>query len=378
VNGVKKDYRFRKDLRPTSDFLTGFIKAVLLFIFCLCFNNLTWAEIEKDLIIAVKNYFDNYYKDLSETGVVKSRETAIEELETILGLEKILDIGELNDHLNSRLNKLRKHINIFSPPGEDKVQCWLGEIVEERNGAETIWGEEIKYTLRKMDNLIVHDYEYFSSKGTDALDAGVIGNIIYYNLEAYRAMAQEKWQAFFKANTRGSISKPYDALKYNRLRRKLRDISWHPLYLKSIELSSDSNEACQNFIIESMRLMIRTSLFHELGHIYYSRINSTVDDIDSEVVAFLTELRYSPLPYESLDRVISAAYSSSMQIYKAAGRKILTSFISYIQLQQAKENENYNRIIVKGIRSKKSIDNLYRLSPEQIRVISEYIYKERY
>jgi hypothetical protein len=352
-----------------------FVKAAL-FLFMFFLSNSIWAETEseRDLVMAVKEYFDNYYKDLSEMGVVKSKNVVIDGLETILGLEKTQDIEELNNRLNSRLNKLRKHVNIFLIPGEDKVQCWLGEMVEERNGVEVIWGKEIKYILRKIDNLIVHDYVYFSTKGLDALDAGVKGNIIYYNLEAFRDRARENWQILLETNTRDSISKPYDPLRYNRLRRKLKGICWRPLYLKSINSYSDLNEAKQNFIIESVKMMTNTSLFHELGHILYSRANSIVDDIDSEVVAFLTELRYSPLPYESLDRVISAAYSSSMEIYKAAGRQILTSFISYIGLQQAKGNKAYKKISIRDKELTEQIKNLYRLTSAQIREISEYVY----
>jgi hypothetical protein len=121
--------------------------------------------------------------------------------------------------------------------------------------------------------------------------------------------------------------------------------------------------------------MTNASLFHELGHIYYSLQNNVVNDIDSEVTAFLTELRYSPLPHESLDRVVCAAYSSFMKIYRLAGREILAGFVSYIQSEQAKGNKAYKRISVGGKRLSREIKYLYKLTDGQIREISEYIYK---
>jgi hypothetical protein len=355
----------------------AFLLKAVIFMLYLCMCNLIYAEpqADRDLIIVIKGYFENYYKDLSEKGPRKSKTAVINELGTILGLENIYDIGELNDGLNSQLSPSQRYINIFALPGEDKLQCWIGQVTEERNKARVIWGREIKYAVRKMSNLIVHDYVYFSTNGNDALDAGVIGNTVYYNLEAYFAQAEARWKAFSKNKARGSISRPYDSLGYNRLRRKLRDITWRPLYLKSIRLSPDLNKAHRDFLTESVELMTNASLFHELGHIYYSLQNNVVNDIDSEVTAFLTELRYSPLPHESLDRVVCAAYSSFMKIYRLAGREILAGFVSYIQSEQAKGNKAYKRISVGGKRLSREIKYLYKLTDGQIREISEYIYK---
>jgi hypothetical protein len=355
-----------------------FANILLIFILCLCLDEAIFAATETDLVMIIKKYFDNYYKTLSENEMIKSKKIVINELGAIIGLGQSCSIAQINKSINSRLNNLEKYINIFTVAGEDKLQCWFGEISEQRNGVEVVWDEAIKYTLRKMDKLIVHDYIYFSSKGTDALDAGVIGNTIYYNLEAYRTRAEEKWDSFYKTNTRVSVTKPYYSLRYNRLRKKLRYISWYPLYLECIESFSDLNEARKNFMIESINLMTNASLFHELGHIHYSRTYSMEDNVDSEIAAFLTELRYSPVPQESLDRVISAAYSSPMQVYNMAGREILSSFISYIQFEQTKGNRSYKRIIIHGKRLAKQIENLYRLSEGQIRQISEYIYTQRY
>jgi len=160
------------------------------------------------------------------------------------------------------------------------------------------------------------------------------------------------------------------------LRKRLYAKSWDSLFsAEYLDKNKDLEKTKQSFINEAVRQLKENSFYHEVGHIYARKFLDTINEVEEEIIAFLTELKYGTLPYESLDALISSRWHNKLQIHKMASDKILSWFLSYIQFEQGKGNNSYKGVIIKGTRSEKSIDNLYKLTPGQIRVISEYIYK---
>ena len=74
------------------------------------------------------------------------------------------------------------------------------------------------------------------------------------------------------------------------------------------------------------------------------------------MVAFLTELRYGNLVYDSLETIVAAAYQSQMNNYNLAGKEIISGF---------------------GIKQVQKIQDLFSLSENQVRLIAKEIYQQK-
>jgi hypothetical protein len=114
-----------------------------------------------------------------------------------------------------------------------------------------------------------------------------------------------------------------------------------------------------------------------MGHIFFNKYLGLNDETEEEMIAFLSELRYGPLPYESLETIIAASYKSSLDTYNLAGRYLTAGFISYIKNEQKNKNPEYKNINVQGRNQIEKINTFYKLSETQIRAISEYIYEQK-
>jgi hypothetical protein len=333
------------------------------------------------------NYFHSYYNQILKESIIKSKQQVFRELSQIVR-ESQITVDErmfkrederfaiLVDVINAYLESDKKSINLFTVDDSDVVNCWLGDLIEEKIIVRSVWNKAIKFRVKVIDNLIIHDFINLSTQGSEAIDVGVRGDTVYYNLDAYKARAKEIWDLLAR-RTKGK-DKRYDPLKSNRLRKRLYIRNWGNLFLNTIDENKDLEKAKKSFVAKVVNQLQENNLFHEVGHIYARECLAIDEEVEEEIVAFLTELRYGILPYESLDVIISSRWRSLMESYNLASDRILTSFLCYIQLEQQKKNPDFKRIVIKDTRAKYSIDNLYKLNEEQIRTISEYIYKERY
>jgi hypothetical protein len=340
----------------------------------------------KQFIDNLKDYFYSYYSQTLEKKLVKSNQDILKELSQIfrdsgISVNEGILIKEnescetLTDLINSYLEDEGKSINLFINDS-DVVNCWLGDLIEEEIIVRSVWSRAIKFRVKVIDNLIIRDFTNLCTQGSEAIDVGVRGDTVYYNLDAYKMRAKEIWDLL--ARRTRSRDKRYDPLKSNRLRKRLYIRNWGSLFLNTINKNKDLEKAKKSFVGKVVNQLKENNLFHEVGHIYAREYLAIDDEVEEEIVAFLTELRYGILPYESLDAIISSRWRSLMESYNLASDRILTSFLSYIQLEQEKKNPDFKRIVIKDTRLKYNIDNLYKLNEEQIRAISEYIYKERY
>jgi hypothetical protein len=285
-------------------------------------------------------------------------------------------IEKLQDKINQLLKENNKEIVLFTLPGSEIVNCWLGDLVEERRETRNIWGKEIDFMVKVIDNLEIRDFTYVSTKGREALDVGIRDAIICYNLEAYKMRANSIWD-FFRDREDRLKNKRYDPSKSNRLRKWLYYKTWPDLYANCIKDSHDLEETRVEFIDQAVELLKENSLFHEMGHIFFNKYLGLNDETEEEMIAFLSELRYGPLPYESLETIIAASYKSSLDTYNLAGRYLTAGFISYIKNEQKNKNPEYKNINVQGRNQIEKINTFYKLSETQIRAISEYIYEQK-
>ena len=335
------------------------------------------------LINNLNNYFQAYYSQLTKGGVINPKTEVLEDIKEIAFNytkidNKLLSHADSPDELSTifddYLRDYGKSIVLFTVGDSEIVNCWLGNLIEEKVETKNVWNREIQYTLRVLGELAIQDFTYFSSGGKDALDAGTRSGFIYYNLDAYRSRAASIWDFFAQKDKK---KRRYDPSKSNRLRKKLYNKTWLNLYTGCIKDSPNLEEAKKRFIDKAVIALKENSLCHEAGHIFADRYLKLNDEVKEEMLAFLSELRYGPLPYESLETIIAASYKSSMVSYNLAGRQIIAEFLSFIRNEQKNGNPDYKDINIQGRNQIEKINNLYKLSGIEIRAISEYIYEQK-
>lgn len=335
------------------------------------------------LIGQLSGYFKDYYESINQDKMPPYEGKLIFDIKHLLEqygfAEESLTadgIEGLQDKINQLLKGNNKEVVLFTLPDSDIVNCWLGDLVEEKRETRNIWGEKIDFMVKVIDNLEIRDFAYVLTKGREALDVGTRGFIICYNLEAYKMRANSVWD-FFRDRKDKLKNKRYDPSKSNRLRKWLYHKTWHTLYSDCIKDNKHLEEAKTEFIDRAVIILRENSLFHEIGHIFADRYLKLNDDAEEEMIAFLGELRYGPLPYESLETIIAASYKSSMVSYNLAGRQIIAEFLSFIRNEQKNSNPDYEDINIHGRNQIEKINNLYKLSEAEIRAISEYIYEQK-
>lgn len=330
--------------------------------------------------------FQNYYQGVSAAGKTHSAEEKL-----VIELRRLLrqygfsehqltedNIEDLEAKLNSVLINTGYRIVLFAAAQTEIINCWLGKLVVDKKETRNIWGKDIEATVIILNDLEIHDYSNFLSAGKEAIEAGTRAGIIYYNLDAYRASAASVWD-FFAQREKENKSRRYDPRLSNRLRKKLYIKNWLTLYLSCIKINPDNKEnARREFIDKAVALLKENSLFHEIGHIFTSKYQGWENSKGEEIIAFLSELQYGPLPFESLDTIISAAYQSRICDYNLAGREIVSYFLSYIKDEQKRGNSGYKNIHISGINQLRKMTELYELTESQLRSISECTFKQKY
>ncbi len=343
------------------------------------------ADSLEPFISNLKDYFSIYYSQIEEKEIINSKEQVLRDIKKIALKYCRIDKGQilseanfddLSKLLDEYLRNYGKSINIFTVNDSSIVNCWLGDLSGERIEKKEVWGNEIEFIVKLIDNLKIKDFTYYLSEGKESLEVGTRDNIIYYNLDSYKIRANSIWD-FFIDREKGNKNKRYDRSKSNRLRKWLYYKTWSNLYTDCIKNNQDLEEAKNSFINQAIVLLEENSLFHEAGHIFANRYLRLNDETRQELAAFLTELRYGPLLYESLETVVAASYKSPISSYNSAGRKIIHDFITYIDNEQKKKNPEYKNISILGRNQIEKMNNLYRLTDVQIHAISEHIYKEK-
>lgn len=356
-----------------------------IFILLLLLAKTVLAEDINDayLIGQLSGYFKDYYESINQDKMPPYEGKLIFDIRHLLEQygfvkENLAEnsIEELQNKINQLLRKNNKEIVLFTLPDSGIVNCWLGYLAEEKKENKNIWGKEIEFIIKAIGNLEIRDFSYFLSGGREALDIGTRDNTIYYNLEAYRTRVNSIWD-FFVNREKENKNKRYDPSKSNRLRKWLYHKTWHTLYSDCIKDNKNLEEAKTEFTDKAIIILKENSLFHEIGHIFVSKYLRLNDESEEEIIAFLSELRYGPLPYESLETVVAASYKSSMYSYNLAGRYLTAEFISYIKNEQKNKNQEYKDINIHGRNQIEKITNLYKLSEAEIRAISEYIYEQK-
>lgn len=328
--------------------------------------------------------FKYYYNSINQEEIIPaSREKLIFDIKHLLeqyGFTKknlaADGIEELQDKINQLFKRNNKEIVLFTMPDSKTINCWLGDLVEERRETRNIWGKEIDFMVKAIDNLEIRDFTYFLTKGREALDVGTRSAVICYNLEAYKMRANSIWD-FFRDREDKLKNKRYDPSKSNRLRKWLYHKTWLNLYTDCIKDSPNLEEAKKRFIDKAVIALKENSLCHEAGHIFADRYLKLNDEVKEETLAFLSELRCGLLPYESLETVVAASYKSPMYSYNLAGREIISGIIAYIKDKQKDKSSDYKKINIQGKNQIEKITNLYKLSEAQIRAISGYIYEQK-
>lgn len=313
-----------------------FMKRFFLCLILLFFANSSFGGQEGDL----KNYFNNYYSIVKE-GKKKSQDEVLADINKIVN-RNFKDFDSLSIWLDKRFEPNGMSISLFWIEDINVLNCWLGHLVENDKDTKNVWGKEIRFNRKIIDKLEIRDYYYYYSKGKEAIETGTRNNIIYYNLEAFRIKAESIWD-FFKSRELHNKTKRYEPSRINRIRRQFYYKTWLDLYLE---------EDKEGFINKVVGLLIEVSFFHEIGHIFANEHLMLEDEKEEEVVAFLTELRYGPLPYESLQTVISAAYQNKINYYNSACKEIIQLYIGG------------------NIRQIKDMEKLLKLSKDDIRKIN--------
>lgn len=337
------------------------------------------------IIHTLKDYFQAYYSRIANEGFILPQPEVLQNIKTIIGdaypqisketLRDIHNLDELSSLLERYLGRYGKAITIFSADGSDVVQCWLGEIAEEEKKSSNVWGNEVRFTARAIDKLSVRDFVYFLSAGREAIDAGVREGVIYHNLEEYRNYAGLLWD-FLSGREAAGKNRRYDSSKMNRLRRRLQYEGWYSVYADCVKEGMDKGEARDDFIDKAIAIIKENSLYHEIGHIFADTYLPGIDTARQEKIAFLTELRYGPSPYESLSAVVAAGYKSPIGSYAIAGKKITEGFISFIINEQVNENPEYSKFDMRPAGRLRKMENLCKITENQIRLISEFIYRK--
>lgn len=359
---------------------------ILLFIFIQKISFAHTVKPRHEILIDILNaYFIDYYSLIKKEGVIKPEEQVFTDILSIIhenyGTDKELlqskvdDIYDLTDLLNNHLKKNGIALNLFTINTPSIVNCWLGSVVKENLESKNIWGKEVKFKIKIIDGLRIKDFINFLSSGKESFDIGTRQETIYCNLEAYKIRANSIWDYFVN---RGKKRRRYDPSKSNRLRKKLYYETWSNIYANCSKNKDDLEEARKKFIGKTVFVLMKNSIIHEAGHIFADKYLNLQTNTEGEIIALITELRFGRFPHESLDMVISASYQNYMADYNSAGTEIISEFIYYIENEQKNNNPRFRDIDIKGITQRERARNLYKLTADQIRSISEYIYMQKY
>lgn len=280
---------------------------VLLFVFFLTASAKGDYDNGLYFIQQLSTYAQDYYNSISQnpTAAGNSFINKIKNLLVTCGLSKskvsgVDNLEDLEDSINHLLITRNHKILLFCIPKSEIINVWLGEFVEENNLTKQIFGKMINFKIISLDNLKIHDYLYFSTDGREMLDVGARDNIIYYNLEALYKKAENMWD-FFQSRKKGNFSKRYAPSKFDRLRKHIQHKAWQDFYEGANKKNKNAREARLYFIDKAVEVIKENSLAHELAHLFIKNISFKLEVNREEEFAFLFELSYGKIPFETLD-----------------------------------------------------------------------------
>ncbi len=322
-------------------FLTGLI---------FCFINYAASGFaEQELTAKLNEYFLNYYNKVYR-GETIDTESILGEIKKTTGILEANNFRELTNKLNEFFLK-KIVINIFLTP-DGVINCWLGKLTLEDGGVKEIWGESVSYRRIIIDELIIHDYFYYVTKNQEQLEAVAADDLFFFNQEAFKDKAVQRWEFLVSRFGKRKIS-AYNPSLTDKTRRNLQRLSWGGLFSKGKDI----------FIQQAMDKFLEIALIHELGHLRADQTNPQANDEESEIKALLTELKYGPAPYESLNTCLSFAKNSLWPSYRLSGQYLISAF----GRKSLKEN-----LVCAG-----EIESLACLSEPRIKEIADEIYNTK-
>jgi hypothetical protein len=365
---------------------------VKIFIFCLLTFLIPKSAVCEDRILIdshenftqeIRRYFDSYYTSIQTGNNFRRKQDVIEDIQRIasnyintsdgkIDCEDINSIKGLNCWIGNYLKESNQIINIFVVEEQNVINCWLGYLAESSSGREEIWGKTIEFKINVLDDMIVQDFKHWTTKGMDAYEAGTRGNTLFLNIPAFRIKAEEVYQ-FMESVSQGQYKRRYDSSEINKLRKRLRYKAWSDLYLDSLNQFQDNNKQKEIFIEKYIKLKKENTFYHELGHIFAVTTGLAKANVDEEIIAILTELKYGSLPYDSMEFLVSTAWVNDMTTYNLAGAKILKKMAEYTERGSIRQELN----IAIPWESKKMIEKVKHLSTlneNDIRDMSDQIY----
>ncbi len=338
-------------------------------------------SLDNDKIVQeLSSYFSNYYSHMSQGEPIKPGDVLgdIKEIISNIASDKslgdssfksqisgIVDFFQLTQWLYAYLGKDGWAVNIFLSP-DGIVNCWLGRRKIESQDTKNIWGSAFSYQFIVIDELLIHDYLYYSTQAKEQVEAGVQNNLIFCNQEAFRNKAAQRWE-FLLSRFGSQKHSTYNPSSVDRLRRNFLRLAWGELFLGAIK----EEKGREFFIREAAGKFLELAIIHELGHIYADSLQEEDDAILSEMVSILTELRFSPLIYESLNTLLSFAWESPWPVYRQAGQYLLAQFIQEVEVRGLAGN-----LFKKTGKLVRDQEMLYHLTEAGFREIADKIYQQ--
>jgi hypothetical protein len=342
-----------------------------------CLDNLDKSAADF-LYKKIQAYFYNYYKIVKQG----SHPTASQVLNEVKGIflegrlfnEKDKEtIAEQEDFfsltllLNRLLRKYDLYINIFINPQTKRVCCWLSNRGEKEESSLTIWNRNISFSVITVDNLLLHGYSYYFSSKNEDIQFISFRDTIFFNREEVKKKAEERWQLLLSRYYKKSS---YNAYASERLRRGLLVSAWQGIFLDSVR-ENNLDEAKTIFITEAVKALKKIGIYHELGHRWFDEYCQDEDDIKSEMVALLTEMRFSPLPQESLNTLLSFAWRSQWSVYRYAAQALIRDFLGFIEKGVVSNELKKRLLMIKGDSLLKRQSIFYYLNNEDVRKLAE-------
>jgi hypothetical protein len=357
----------------------AFYVLILFLVFNLKGINSSYAfndTITNSLLDGFGKYFLDYYQSLNK-GEFAAPEKVLADLKGIVKnnlpersltqeFEEIDNLFQLTQWLNRRLEPDSLGVNIFIAPESGIINCWLGELKEDRVSFKKIYTQEYHYKLWVIDKLRIHDYRYFLTQGKDEFDFLSVRNIIFCNKEALDKKAKQRWEFLQSRYGSGGVHN-YNPSRSDKLRRRLLSLAWGDLFLKIVR-ENPLGEQEEIFLKQAEEQLLEIGIFHEVGHMLADeQTRFPEDEKTKEAIALLTELGFGPLPYESLNTVLSFAWKSPWKTYRYAGQYILRDFVKETENKYFTDSFRYK---FKGINNNSLLriqNSLYYLSRQQIR-----------
>ncbi|MEK7485185.1 MAG: hypothetical protein AABZ60_12740, partial [Planctomycetota bacterium] len=315
-------------------------------------------------------------------------------IETIMFVYNYLELSqEQSSPLTDYFKKFNHYLLIFNffGPTETNVKRILTWIPERKS---RVWEQDYTYELFICEHSEIYHFkerEVLSSFGGLCLTA----HSFWLDLDTYRRIAVEIYKSFRRERLRGEpleIGGDVMAVHYSgELQSQLSYKACTEL-LDNFDGSPDTQK--ERFIQKILEQLIEAAEYHEVGHIckhkqylptsFWSRLNPLVwgsglsllisegfSDkniaVWSEEKAQLTALKHSSSPYLALYRTMgSMVKDAEISRHSAGYYRIIRGYVDYVA-----QNES----LFPDIDPARNImEQLYKLKPQEIRNIAEYLY----